>query len=84
MPDQDAVGSRSNPERFLGQNYEELRTDFLKHQARFLDSKFPPNESCIGEGLLSDSDMARVEWIRPTVGFNLKWRTSQEIIHQNH
>ncbi|XP_017329034.1 calpain-1 catalytic subunit isoform X3 [Ictalurus punctatus] len=62
----DAAGSRSSPERFLGQNYEELHRDFVKHKARFLDDKFPPNESSIGEGLLSDSEMARVEWRRPT------------------
>lgn len=64
----DAVGSRSNPERFLGQDYEELHSDFIEDKARFLDDKFPPNERSIGEGLLSDRDMERVEWIRPTVG----------------
>ncbi|MCI4374894.1 hypothetical protein PGIGA_G00012020 [Pangasianodon gigas] len=62
----DAAGPHSNAERFLGQNYEELHRDFVKHKARFLDDKFPPNESSIGEGLLSDSEMARVEWRRPT------------------
>ncbi|XP_060725428.1 calpain-2 catalytic subunit-like [Tachysurus vachellii] len=62
----DGVGSHSNPERFLGQNYKELWRDFVKHKARFLDDKFPPNESSIGEGLLSDAELAKVEWIRPT------------------
>ncbi|XP_053091640.1 calpain-1 catalytic subunit-like isoform X2 [Pangasianodon hypophthalmus] len=62
----DAAGPHSNAARFLGQNYEELHRDFVQHKARFLDDKFLPNESSIGEGLLSDSDMARVEWKRPT------------------
>ncbi|XP_058243679.1 calpain-2 catalytic subunit-like isoform X1 [Hemibagrus wyckioides] len=62
----DSVGSYSNPERFLGQNYKELKRDFVKYNARFLDDKFLPNESSIGEGLLSHSELERVEWIRPT------------------
>ncbi|TSO57254.1 Calpain-1 catalytic subunit [Bagarius yarrelli] len=55
----DGVGSRSKPERFLGQSYNELWRDFVKFKARFLDDKFPPNESSIGDGLLSDQDLAR-------------------------
>lgn len=74
----DAVGSRSNPVRFLEQNYEELRKDFVKQRARFLDGTFPPNKSSIGEGLLSESQMARVEWIRPTVSLHTKHRTNEE------
>lgn len=66
----DAVGSRSNPERFLGQDYDELHRDYFKNRARFIDNKFPPNKSSIGEGLLPDSDMDRVQWIRPTVCLN--------------
>ncbi|KAM9489442.1 calpain-1 catalytic subunit-like [Clarias gariepinus] len=62
----DGGGSRSNPERFLGQNYEELQRDFVKHRARFIDDKFPPNASSIGEGLLTSSELEQVEWIRPT------------------
>ena len=61
------VGSRSNPEKFLGQDYHQLHRDFYDNRARFLDSTFLPNERAIGQGLLPDEEMDRVEWIRPTV-----------------
>ncbi|XP_062848408.1 calpain-2 catalytic subunit-like [Trichomycterus rosablanca] len=62
----DTVGTPSNPQKFLDQDYEELRRDFVKNKARFVDETFPPNESSIGPNLLHDDAMARVEWIRPT------------------
>uniref|UniRef100_W5LJL4 Calpain catalytic domain-containing protein n=1 Tax=Astyanax mexicanus TaxID=7994 RepID=W5LJL4_ASTMX len=62
-----AVGSRLNPEKFLGQDFQQLHKDFCSNRARYLDSTFPPNESSIGPGLLSPEDMKKVEWIRPTV-----------------
>ncbi|XP_049336034.1 calpain-1 catalytic subunit [Astyanax mexicanus] len=61
-----AVGSRLNPEKFLGQDFQQLHKDFCSNRARYLDSTFPPNESSIGPGLLSPEDMKKVEWIRPT------------------
>ncbi|XP_037392575.1 calpain-1 catalytic subunit-like [Pygocentrus nattereri] len=61
-----AVGSHSNPEMFLGQDYHQLHRDFYETRARFLDKTFLPNEKAIGPGLLTDEKMARVQWIRPT------------------
>ncbi|XP_072534771.1 calpain-2 catalytic subunit-like [Salminus brasiliensis] len=61
-----AVGSRLNPDKFLGQDYYQLHKDYCQNRARFLDSTFPPNESAIGPGLLDDDEMKNVEWIRPT------------------
>ncbi|KAI4886970.1 hypothetical protein NFI96_023018 [Prochilodus magdalenae] len=60
------VGSRSNPDKFLGQDYHQLHRDFCEHRARFLDSTFLPDRNAIGPGLLTDEQMDKVEWIRPT------------------
>ncbi|XP_076842820.1 calpain-2 catalytic subunit-like [Brachyhypopomus gauderio] len=64
------VGSRSCPVRFLGQDYDKLHQDFVRHRARFLDSSFPPEQSSIGPGILSAREAASVVWIRPTKMIN--------------
>ncbi|KAL7862048.1 hypothetical protein SRHO_G00134890 [Serrasalmus rhombeus] len=62
----DGVGSHTNPEKFLDQDYELLHQYYLVRGRRFIDNMFPPDNMSIGERLLSPEDMASVQWIRPT------------------
>ncbi|XP_074550087.1 calpain-1 catalytic subunit-like [Halichoeres trimaculatus] len=58
-------GTATNPEKFLNQDYEQLKQYCLARRVRFIDDMFPPDKRSIGEGILSPSDLARVEWLRP-------------------
>ncbi|XP_062847568.1 calpain-2 catalytic subunit-like isoform X2 [Trichomycterus rosablanca] len=60
------VGTPTNPQKFLDQDYEELRRDSVESKSRFVDETFPPDKSSIGQNLLDNDKMARVKWIRPT------------------
>ncbi|XP_067223020.1 calpain-1 catalytic subunit-like [Chanodichthys erythropterus] len=61
------MGSETNPLKFMNQDYNILQEYCLKKGLRFVDEFFPPDPRSIGEGLLDPEDMARVEWMRPTV-----------------
>lgn len=61
------VGTFSNPMKFLGQDYELLRHYYLLRDRRYIDDMFPPDSTSIGENLLRPEELAKVEWIRPTV-----------------
>lgn len=60
-------GSSINPEKFLDQDYQQLKQYCLIRNLRFVDDMFPPDKTSIGTGLLSPSDLDRVEWLRPMV-----------------
>lgn len=60
-------GSANDPEKFLDQDYHQLKQYCLIRNLRFVDDMFPPDKSSIGTGLLSPSDLDRVEWLRPMV-----------------
>ncbi|KAG8013545.1 Calpain-9 [Nibea albiflora] len=62
---QEGYGSITNPERFLNQNYNDLKQYCLIKGVRYIDDMFPPDARSIGQGLLSPSDLKRVEWLRP-------------------
>uniref|UniRef100_A0A3B3DGF2 Calpain catalytic domain-containing protein n=1 Tax=Oryzias melastigma TaxID=30732 RepID=A0A3B3DGF2_ORYME len=64
---QDGYGSLTNPYREFGQDFQQLTDYCLSQRVKFLDETFPPERSSIGEGVLSPSDLARVEWLRPAV-----------------
>ncbi len=61
------MGSKTNPLKFMDQDYNILQDYCLKTNQRFVDEFFPPDPHSIGEGLLEPKLMDRVEWIRPTV-----------------
>lgn len=63
----DGLGTFTNPKMFLGQDYELLRQYYLIRNRRYIDDMFPPDNTSIGENLLQPDDLAKVEWIRPTV-----------------
>ncbi|XP_076835261.1 calpain-1 catalytic subunit isoform X2 [Brachyhypopomus gauderio] len=60
------VGTLQNPKKFLEQDYELLQQYYLIRGRRYIDDMFPPDNSSIGENLLTPEQMAQVEWIRPT------------------
>lgn len=76
---QDGYGCFANPEKFLRQDFQELKQYCVIRGVRFIDKMFPPDGNSIGEGLLSPSDMARVVWLRPAVSVLEKGPTSHVI-----
>uniref|UniRef100_A0A668AFF7 Calpain catalytic domain-containing protein n=1 Tax=Myripristis murdjan TaxID=586833 RepID=A0A668AFF7_9TELE len=60
-------GSLACPERFLNQDYEQLKNFHLIRSARYIDKMFPPDIISIGQGILSPDRLAKVEWKRPGV-----------------
>uniref|UniRef100_A0A3Q3G3E3 Calpain catalytic domain-containing protein n=1 Tax=Labrus bergylta TaxID=56723 RepID=A0A3Q3G3E3_9LABR len=61
----DGYGTAVNPEKFLNQDFQQLKQCCLIWRVRFVNDMFPPDRNSIGEGLLSSTDMARVVWLRP-------------------
>ncbi|KAM4541634.1 calpain-1 catalytic subunit-like isoform 2-T2 [Odontesthes bonariensis] len=62
----DGYGTVTNPERFLNQDYKQLKEYCAIRRVRYIDDMFPPDRRSIGQGILSPSDMARVQWLRPS------------------
>ena len=63
----DGLGTVSNPEKFLNQDYQLLKQYCNINRVRYVDDMFPPDRRSIGKDILSPSDLAAVEWKRPTV-----------------
>ncbi|KAM4541635.1 calpain-1 catalytic subunit-like [Odontesthes bonariensis] len=57
-------GSITNPNKFLKQDYKQLKDFCIIKGVRYLDDMFPPDSKSIGPGIPS-LDLARVEWLRP-------------------
>ncbi|KAM8737552.1 calpain-1 catalytic subunit-like [Acanthopagrus schlegelii] len=62
----DGLGTISNPEKFLNQDYQLLKQYCNINRVRYVDDMFPPDKRSIGKDILSPSDLAAVEWKRPT------------------
>ncbi|XP_078142886.1 calpain-1 catalytic subunit-like [Centroberyx gerrardi] len=62
----DGVGSPSNPEKFKGQDYEQLKESLLSEEKNFEDESFPANLDSLGklEGMTPEQ-LKEVEWLRP-------------------
>ena len=63
----DGYGTVTNPQKFLNQDYKQLKEYCNIRRVRYIDDMFPPDRRSIGQGILSPSDMARVQWLRPSV-----------------
>uniref|UniRef100_A0A8C1NHW9 Zgc:136872 n=1 Tax=Cyprinus carpio TaxID=7962 RepID=A0A8C1NHW9_CYPCA len=61
----DGQGSPNNPEKFLDQDFHQLKQFCLKERLRFVDNLFPPEIKSIGLGSLAREDLQRVVWRRP-------------------
>lgn len=64
---QNGNGGSKNPEKFLQQDYEQLKQYCNIRGLRYIDERFPPDRNSIGAGILSPSDLDRVVWLRPAV-----------------
>lgn len=60
-------GTTSNPERFLNQDFQQIRQLCRNRNVRYIDDTFPPNKWSIGSGVLSPERLHRVVWKRPYV-----------------
>lgn len=63
----DGYGTVSNPEKFLNQNYQQLKEYCLIRRLRFVDDTFPPDHNSIGRKILKQEDLVKVKWVRPSV-----------------
>lgn len=61
----DGRATLTNPERFLNQDYQQLKQYCVIRRVRYIDDMFPPDKTSIGENILSPSDLNRVQWLRP-------------------
>ncbi|XP_077425629.1 calpain-1 catalytic subunit-like [Vanacampus margaritifer] len=61
----DGYGTVNNPEAFFNQDYQRLKEYCVNRQLRYIDDMFPPDIRSIGNGLLSPSDLNKVQWHRP-------------------
>ncbi|XP_056914967.1 calpain-1 catalytic subunit-like isoform X2 [Takifugu flavidus] len=59
------IGTISNPERFLNQDFQQLKQYCLTKAVRYIDEMFPPDRRSIGPGILSAEELKRVVWLRP-------------------
>ncbi|XP_076604935.1 calpain-1 catalytic subunit-like [Chaetodon auriga] len=59
------VGTIANPEKFLNQDYQQLKQYCLVKRVRYIDDMFPPDRRSIGDGMMSPSEMKAVQWLRP-------------------
>lgn len=61
-------GSPSNPVKFKGQDYEQLKEALLNQEGMFEDETFPANLDSLGDiQVLTDEQLSEVEWLRPRV-----------------
>lgn len=61
-------GSPSNPIKFKGQDYAELKESFLSEGRKFEDETFPANLDSLGKlEDITPEQLSEVEWLRPQV-----------------
>lgn len=60
-------GTIVNPEKFLNQDFQQLKQYCLINRVRFIDDMFPPDRNSIGQDVLDPSYMSQVVWLRPGV-----------------
>ncbi len=61
------LGTVDKPERFLNQDFQQLKQYCLAKQVRYIDDMFPPDRRSIGKGVLNPDVESQVEWMRPGV-----------------
>ncbi|XP_034096210.1 calpain-1 catalytic subunit-like [Gymnodraco acuticeps] len=61
----DGKGTVTNPQKFLDQDFEQLKQYCIIKRVRYIDDMFPPDVRSIGTGLLKADDLKRVVWLRP-------------------
>lgn len=75
----DGNGTITNPQKFLDQDFEQLKQYCMIKRVRYIDDMFPPDVRSIGTELLKPDELKRVVWLRPHVSasaFNFKSHVS--------
>ncbi|XP_041827155.1 calpain-1 catalytic subunit-like [Melanotaenia boesemani] len=62
----DGFGTITNPEKFFNQDFKQMKEYCLIRRVRYIDDMFPPDQKSIGQGFMDPSELARVEWLRPS------------------
>ncbi|XP_061598899.1 calpain-1 catalytic subunit-like [Cololabis saira] len=62
---EEGYGSTTNPNRLYDQDVQQLKAYCVTNRIKFVDEMFPPDRSSIGHGILTPSDLGRLEWLRP-------------------
>ncbi|KAM9341659.1 calpain-1 catalytic subunit-like [Symphorus nematophorus] len=62
----DGLGTVANPEKFLNQDFQQLKQCCLIQRKRYIDEMFPPDRRSISEGILTPSQLQAVKWLRPS------------------
>ncbi|XP_041826934.1 calpain-1 catalytic subunit-like [Melanotaenia boesemani] len=62
----DGFGTITNPEKFFNQDFKQMQEYCLIRSVRYIDDMFPPDQRSIGQGFMDPSELARVEWLRPS------------------
>ncbi|KAF3844460.1 hypothetical protein F7725_007623 [Dissostichus mawsoni] len=61
----DDNGIVTNPQKFLDQDFEQLKQYCMIKRVKYIDGMFPPDVRSIGPGVLTPSELKRVVWLRP-------------------
>ncbi|XP_033991028.1 calpain-1 catalytic subunit-like isoform X2 [Trematomus bernacchii] len=61
----DDNGIVTNPQKFLDQDFEQLKQYCMIKRVRYIDGMFPPDARSIGPGVLTPSKLNKVVWLRP-------------------
>lgn len=77
------IGTNSNPEKFLNQDFEQIKQYCQIRMVRYIDEMFPPDRRTIGQGVLSPEDLRQVEWLRPHVSVLDAIAIQGVFLHQN-
>ncbi|XP_042301967.1 calpain-13 [Sceloporus undulatus] len=66
QPSQEKIGSLDFPQKFKNQDFVHLRDYCLNHGILFEDDTFPAHFSSIGPKVLTEDNLHRIQWLRPT------------------
>lgn len=61
------IGTNSNPEKFLNQDFKQIKQFCQIKMVRYIDDMFPPDRRTIGKDVLTPKDLSQVQWLRPYV-----------------
>lgn len=75
------VGTTTNPEKFLGQDFQQMKQYCQIRMVRYIDEMFPPDRRTIGKDVLTPEQMRAVQWLRPHVSVSNAFK--EVILHHN-
>lgn len=61
------IGTIDRPEKFLNQDFQQMKQYCQIRMVRYIDEMFPPDRRTIGHGVLEPELLKKVVWMRPHV-----------------